>query len=106
MLGMKTHKSITFPVVSYGCEICVQTLRAEHTMGASENMALRVTRTEKDKIIGERKLFNKKPHNLYFFGKCHQNNQVKEGEISMACSTHERRLRAECMWDYGQEGVV
>jgi hypothetical protein len=60
--------------------------------GAKENIW-----TEEDEGIGgERKLHNKEHHNLQYFPKYNQNDEVKEDEVGRACSTH-REKRNACM---------
>jgi hypothetical protein len=40
-LKIKTYKTITLPVVLYGCETWSLTLREEHRLGVFENRVLR-----------------------------------------------------------------
>jgi hypothetical protein len=61
------YKTISFPVVLYGCEILSLTLREEHRVSVFENKVLRkIFGPKRDEIIGGwRKLHNEELHNLY-----------------------------------------
>jgi hypothetical protein len=53
-LKIKIYRSITFPVVLYGCEILSLTLREEFRLKLSENRMLRrIFGLKRDKVTGE-----------------------------------------------------
>jgi hypothetical protein len=49
---LKTYITKMLSVVSYTCANLSLTLREEHTLSVSENMALRICGHNRDKIIG------------------------------------------------------
>ena len=67
-LKVKTYKTITLPVVLYGCETWSLTLREEHGLRVFENNVLRkMFGAKKDEITGGwRKLHNAELHALYY----------------------------------------
>ena len=66
-MKVKTYKTITPPVVLYGCETWSLTLREEHRLRLFENKVLRkIFGGKRDEITGEwRKLHNSELHALY-----------------------------------------
>jgi hypothetical protein len=66
-LKVKIYKTITLPVVLYGCETWSLTLREEHRLKVFENRVLRkIFGPKRDEVRGEwRKLHNGEFHNLY-----------------------------------------
>jgi hypothetical protein len=64
---VKIYKTITLPVVLYGCETWSLTLREEHRLRVFENRILRrIFGPKKDEVSGEwRKSHNEELHNLY-----------------------------------------
>ena len=63
-LKIKIYRTITLPVVLYGCEIWSLTLREERRLAVFENRVLRVF--ERDEVTGEwRKLHNEELRDLY-----------------------------------------
>jgi hypothetical protein len=67
VLKIKIYKTIIFPVVFYGCETWLLTLRKECRLWVSENGVLRrVFGPKMDEVTGEwRKLHNEKLNDLY-----------------------------------------
>jgi hypothetical protein len=65
--GMKIYKTITLPVVLYGCETCSVTLRQEHRLRVFENRVLRrILGAKREKVAGGwRRPHNEELHNLY-----------------------------------------
>jgi hypothetical protein len=63
---MTIYKTITLPVVLYGCETWSLTLREEHRVRMFENRELRrIFGPKRDEVTGEwRKLHNEELHNL------------------------------------------
>jgi hypothetical protein len=63
----KIYKTITLPVVLYGCETWSLTLREEHRLRVFENRVLRrIFGPKRDDVTGEwRKLYNEELHNLH-----------------------------------------
>ena len=59
-IGIKIYRTITLPVVLYGCETWSLTLREEHRLRVYENRVLRmIFGPKKDKVPGEwKKLHN------------------------------------------------
>jgi len=66
-LKIKIYRTIILPVVSYGCETWLLTLREEHRLRVFENRVLRrIFGPKKDEVIGEwKKLHNEELNNLY-----------------------------------------
>jgi hypothetical protein len=66
-LKVRIYKTIILPVVLYGHETWALTVREEHKLRVSENMALRrIFGPKMDGIMGGwRKLHNEELHNLY-----------------------------------------
>jgi hypothetical protein len=67
MLKMKIYKTITLPVVLYGCKTWSLTLREEHRLRVFENRVLRrIFGPKRDKVTGGwRKLHDEELHDLY-----------------------------------------
>jgi hypothetical protein len=66
-LKMKIYKTITLPVILYGCETWSLTLREEHRLRMFENKVLRrIFRPKRDEVTGGwRKLHNEELRDLY-----------------------------------------
>ena len=66
-LKIKIYRTIILPVVLYGCETWLLTLREEHRLRAFQNRALRrIFRPKRDGVTGEwRKLHNEELNDLY-----------------------------------------
>jgi hypothetical protein len=64
---VKVNRTITLPVVLYGCETWSLTLREEHMLRVLENMVLRrIFGSKRDEATGEwRRLHNEKLYHLY-----------------------------------------
>ena len=62
------YRTITLPVVLYGCETWSLTLREEHRLRVFENRVLRrIFGPKRDGVTGEwRKLHNEELNDLYF----------------------------------------
>ena len=61
-LKIKIYRTIILPIVLYGCETWLLTLREEHRLRVFENIGLK-----KDEVTGEwRKLHNEELSDLYF----------------------------------------
>jgi hypothetical protein len=60
------HKTITFPVVLYGCESWSLTLREEHRLRVVENGVLRIFGSKRDQVTrGWRKIYTEGLCDLY-----------------------------------------
>jgi hypothetical protein len=61
------YKTITLPVVLYGCETWSLTLREEHSLMVFENRVLRrIFGSKRHEVMGDwRKLHNEELHTLY-----------------------------------------
>ncbi|KAJ4445442.1 hypothetical protein ANN_07247 [Periplaneta americana] len=66
-LKVRIYKTVTLPVVLYGCETWTLTLREEHRLRVFENKVLRkIFGAKRDEVTGEwRKLHNTELHSLY-----------------------------------------
>jgi hypothetical protein len=66
-IKIRIYKTITIPVVLYGCETWSLTLREEHGLTVFENRMLRrIFGPKRDEVTGGwRKLHNEELHNLY-----------------------------------------
>jgi len=65
-LKIKIYRTIILPVVLYGCETWLLTLREERSLRVFENRVLRVFGSKRDKVTGEwRKLHNEELRDLY-----------------------------------------
>ena len=66
-LKVNTYKTVTLPVVLYGCETWSFTLREEHRLRVFENKVLKkIFGAKRDEITGElRNLHNAELHALY-----------------------------------------
>ena len=66
-LKIKIYRTIILPVVLYGCETWLLTLREERKLRVFENMALRrIFGPRRDKVTGEwRRLHNEELNDLY-----------------------------------------
>jgi hypothetical protein len=64
---IRIYKTIILPVVLYGCETWLLTVREEHKLRVFENRVLRrIFRPKRDGVTGGwRKLHNEELHNLY-----------------------------------------
>jgi hypothetical protein len=91
-LKVKIYKTITLPVVSYGCDTWSLTLREEHRLRVFENRVLRrILGPKRDEVMGEwRKLHNRELHNLYSSPDIIKADKIKENEVGGACGMHGR----------------
>jgi hypothetical protein len=66
-INIKIYRNIILPVVLYGCETWLLTLRNEHRLRVLENRVLRrIFGPERDEVTGEwRKLHNVEHNDLY-----------------------------------------
>ena len=66
-LKIKIYRTITLPIVLYGCETWSLTLREEHRLRVFENRVLkRIFGPKRDGVTGEwRKLHNEELNSLY-----------------------------------------
>ena len=66
-LKIKIYRTITLPVVLYGCESWSQTMREERKLRVFENMVLRrIFGHRRDEVTGEwRRLHNEELNDLY-----------------------------------------
>ena len=66
-LKIKTYRTIILPVVLYGCETWLLTLREERKLRVSENIVLRrIFGPRRDEVTGEwRRLHNEELNDLY-----------------------------------------
>jgi hypothetical protein len=64
-LKIKTYKTVTFPIVLYGCETWSLTLREEHRLRVFENRVLRIFGPKREEDVSWRKLHNDELHSLY-----------------------------------------
>jgi hypothetical protein len=66
-LNIKIYRTVTVPVVLYGCETWSLTLREGRRLRVFENMVLRkIFGPKRDEVTGEwRKLHSEKLHDLY-----------------------------------------
>jgi len=65
-IKIKIYRTITLPVVLYGCETWSLTLREERRLRVSENRVLRIFGPKRDEVTGEwRKLHNEELSDLY-----------------------------------------
>jgi hypothetical protein len=64
---VRIYKTISLPVVLYGCETWSLTVRGEHKLRMFENRVLRrIFGPKRDGVTGRwRKLYNGELHNLY-----------------------------------------
>jgi hypothetical protein len=90
IVKFKIYKTITLPVVLYGCETWSLMLREEHRLRVFEKRVLRrIFGPKRDEVTGEwRKLHNEELHNLYSSPDIIR--QVKANEVGRACGTHGR----------------
>jgi len=66
--NIKIHRIIVLPVVLYGCETWLLTLREERRLSVFENKVLRkIFGPKRDEVTGEwKRLHNKELYTLYF----------------------------------------
>jgi len=66
-LKIKMYRTVIVPVVFYGCETWLLTLREERKLKVSDNMVLRrIFGPRRDKVTGEwRRLHNEELNDLY-----------------------------------------
>jgi len=66
-LKIKVYRTIMLPLVLYGCETWLPTMREEHRLRVFENRVLRrIFGPRRDKVTGEwRKLHNEELNDLY-----------------------------------------
>jgi hypothetical protein len=65
-IKIRTNKTIILPVVLYGCETWLLTLREERRLRVFENRLMRIFGLKRDEVMGGwRKLHNEELHNLY-----------------------------------------
>ena len=65
-LNIKIYRTVVLPVVLYGCETWLLTLREERRLRVFENRVLRVFGPKRDGVTGEwRKLHNDELNDLY-----------------------------------------
>ena len=65
-LKIKIYRTIILPVVLYGCETWLLTLREERKLRVFENMVLSIFGPRRDEVMGEwRRLHNEGLNDLY-----------------------------------------
>jgi len=65
-LKFKIYRTIILPVVEYGCETWLLTLREEHRLRLFENRVLRIFGPKRDVVTGEwRKLHHEDLNDVY-----------------------------------------
>jgi len=66
-MKIKINRTIILPVVLYGCETWLFTLREKRRLGVLDNRVLRrIFGPKRDKVTGEwRKLYNEELNDLY-----------------------------------------
>jgi hypothetical protein len=65
-INIKIHKTVIFPVVSYGCETWSLTIREEGWLRGFENRVLRrIFGPKKNEVTGEWRLHNDEFNDLY-----------------------------------------
>jgi hypothetical protein len=64
-LKIKIYKTVTLPVVLFGCETCSLTLREEHRLRVFENRVLRIFGPKREEDVSWRKLHNYELHSPY-----------------------------------------
>jgi hypothetical protein len=66
ILRLKIYKTITLPVVLYGCETWSLTLKEKHRLSVSENRVLKRMFVKREEVVGDwRILHNEELHNSY-----------------------------------------
>jgi hypothetical protein len=85
------------PLVLYGCETWSLTLREEQRLKVFKNRVLRrIFKSKRGEVTGGwRKLHSEELHNLVLFAKYNQNDDVKQDEMGMICSTSGEK-RSSC----------
>jgi len=97
-LKVKIYRTIILPVVLYGCETWLLTLREEHRLRLFGNRVLRrIFGPKRDEVTGEgRKLCNEELNDLYWSPNIVQVIKSKTNEMGRACGMYgggERRVQ-------------
>ena len=84
-LKIKIHRTIIFPVVLYGCETWLLSLREERKLRVFENMVWRrIFGPRRDEVTGEwRRLHNEELLTQYCAG-----DKIEKNEMGWACGTY------------------
>jgi hypothetical protein len=82
------------PVVLYGCESWLLTLREEFRLRGFENRVLRrIFGPKRDEVTGEWRRLHYKELCSVLLNKYHSGNQVKKTEMGRTCGTYEGEER-------------
>jgi len=87
---IKIYRTLTLPLVSYGCETLLFTLREERGLRVFEKRVLRkIFGPKKDEVTeGGRRLHSKGLNDLYWLTKYYSGDQIKKNEMVGACSVY------------------
>jgi len=101
-LKIKLYKTIILPVVLYGCETWLLTVKEELRVRVFENRVLRGTRLQgSEETYIKRGLIYSAAHPIYSAG-----DQIEKIEMGGACSTYggsERRIQGLCVETRGKD---
>jgi len=92
-IKIKIYRTVSLPVVLYGCETWSVALREELRVMVFRNRVLRrIFGPNRDEVTGEwRKLHNEELYDLYYFTK-YSGDQI-EKEVGGACGRHGKHER-------------
>jgi hypothetical protein len=89
-LKIKIYRAIILPVVFYGCETWLLTLREERRLRVFETRVLRkVFGPKRDEVTGQwRKLYNEELNDLYYLTQYCAGGKIETNEMGRACGTY------------------
>jgi hypothetical protein len=106
-LWFRIYKTIILPVVLYGCEALLLTLREEYRLWVCENRALRrIFGPKRDEVTGKwRKLHNEELHDLYSSPSIIRIvNSGRMRLVGHVARIGRRGTRIGCWWESQKEG--
>jgi hypothetical protein len=101
--NINIHRTKILPVVSYGCETWLLTLREERRLREFENrVPRRIYGPKRDKVTGEwRKLHKEERNDLHSTPYYCSGDKIKKNDMGGACSMYEGEER--CIQGLGGE---
>ena len=88
-LKIKIHRTIILPIVLYGCEIWLLTLREERKLRLFENMVLRrIFGPRRDEVTGEWRALHNEELNAVLLTQYCAGDKIEKNEVGWACCAY------------------